>query len=924
MQKLFNPKWIFLVNTLPIVVLFILFSGQFSIIKTLLNEEAIKYWKIFGTSLGVLGILNFAYAVYLTVKKQNVSMVYGIIALICHIAFIYLCLLNEGNIITFNIPRWMISVNLYLYVISFLMPTLAYSLFILIAHFTPETKKHKAIHNFLISISIPVGCYLLSQISFSFHSDFIWSIIANIHTFFVLFSVLTLVFFFFLVRTIFIIIAEKTAVWEKYQLVLKSLIVIAFLFGLLIFAGIFIGGMWSWSFGEFLNPWFYILAIFNGILICLPNLENKFYRLSLFALRSVTFSYTFYFFMVFLPFSPLAVIAIIFIGLGFLLLAPLLLFIIHIAEISKDFGYLRTWFSKKSLIAILALCFLVIPTCVTATYLKDKSILNEALAYLYAPDYSKQYNIDKKSLKKTLRVINYHQIYSGRGGDFFSNGIPYLTSYFNWIVLDNHSISRTKSDYIKQVFFGPDSSKSETEFDIRNSRVEITGISASGTYDESQNAWKTWVNLEITNKSDNFIQEYSTTIDLPEGCWISDYYLDVEGRKEYGILSEKKTAMWVYSNIRNVRRDPGILHYLTGNKVAFKVFPFSRQETRKTGIEFLHKEPLKLTIDSNIIELGNEEKPLNTSIETENFAYISAEQKQKLIAALRKPYFHFLVDASKGKEKDSTEFAKRIENFLENKHIMSENAQISFVNTYVDSPKRTYEGGFYLERAIKTVLFNAYKNKSYPIIVVVTDDIQNAILEKDFSDFKFAFPESDLFFELDYNGDNVFTHSLSNNPIKRLSYGLPSFEQTVLEYKFADNSVAYLPNNNEPSIVLKNEIFEIAEKEIEEKNWQSALAMQAMRMSHILHPERAAKEWQKLVKYSFLSKIMTPETSYLVVENEAQKAILRSKQKEVLSSNKFLDLDEDTTQRMSEPNIWILMVLFGLILWGLRRHLWRQ
>ena len=59
---------------------------------------------------------------------------------------------------------------------------------------------------------------------------------------------------------------------------------------------------------------------------------------------------------------------------------------------------------------------------------------------------------------------------------------------------------------------------------------------------------------------------------------------------------------------------------------------------------------------------------------------------------------------------------------------------------------------------------------------------------------------------------------------------------------------------------------------------------------------------------------MTPVTSYLVVENEAQKAILKKKQEQVLSSNKSLDLGEDT-QRMSEPSFILLTVLLGLVLW---------
>ena len=57
---------------------------------------------------------------------------------------------------------------------------------------------------------------------------------------------------------------------------------------------------------------------------------------------------------------------------------------------------------------------------------------------------------------------------------------------------------------------------------------------------------------------------------------------------------------------------------------------------------------------------------------------------------------------------------------------------------------------------------------------------------------------------------------------------------------------------------------------------------------------------------------MTPITSYIVVENEAQKAILKQKQDKVLLSNQSLDLGEDT-QRMTEPSLILLITLLGLI-----------
>lgn len=930
MRNLLNPKWLFVINTLPLVVLFFLFFGQFNIIKTLLEESSIQLWKSFGLSLGVLGLMNFAYAVYLTLKRKNVSVWFGLVALLCYIPFIYLYGYHLDKIIPFSIPQWMVSGNIFLYVGTFLMPTLAYSLFVLVSHFTPENKEHKAWINFLIAIGIPIAGYLFTQIILPLWQPFDRGF--SVHAMVILVITATLVFLFFLIRGVFILATKKAEVWQKYQLAWKIPIAVVLpLIGLAVNNGHLFnnfGPSDSGIFGDFNNAWFYVLAVINGIMVCLPNLENKLYRLIVFIGRSITFAYTLYFFLVFLPFLPLSVIAIIAIGTGFLMLTPLLLFVIHINELSKDFTFLRTLFSKKLIIAISLLGFLIIPAFITATYLKDKSVLNEALSYLYSPDYSKQYDIDKVSLQKTLNVIKSHKDHRDSRGGIFGNGIPYLSSYFNWLVMDNLTLSDSKINTIEKIFFGKTTFELRPE-NIQNDNVQISNISTNSTYDKSQNAWKSWVDLEITNKSGNtWFSEYATTINLPEGCWISDYYLYVGDVKEPGILAEKKSAMWIFSQIRNENRDPGILYYLTGNKVAFRVFPFAKDEVRKTGIEFLHREPITLNIDNNIVELGNKEETIYENIETENLAYVSSQQKQKLNSIKREPYFHFIVDASKTQNSNSNEFIKRIEQILAENKPLSENAKISFVNSYVTTTtidkdwkeqykNQPFEGGFYLDRAIRTILFNAYqdKSKTYPVIVVVTDSIQNAVLDKDFADLEFTFPESDLFFNLDKKGD-LKEHSLTENPIKEL----PEIErecmfcETVLEYKLSDNSVAYLPNNNEPSIILKRDIFEVSESEIKEKNWLSALTMQGQWTSTLREPEISDKEWLNMVKYSFISKVMTPVTSYLVVENEAQKAMLKKKQEQALSGNKSLDLGEDT-QRMSEPSLILLTILLGLVIW---------
>jgi len=184
------------------------------------------------------------------------------------------------------------------------MPTLAYSLFILVSHFTPENKEHKAWMNFLIAIGIPIAGYLFSQIILPLWQPFDRGF--SVHAMLILVIAATLVFLFFLIRGIFVLATKKAEVWQKYQLAWKIPIAIVLpLVGLSVNNGHLFnnfGSSESGIFGDFNNAWFYILAVINGILICLPNLENKIYRLFLFIGRSVTFAYTFYFFLVFLPF----------------------------------------------------------------------------------------------------------------------------------------------------------------------------------------------------------------------------------------------------------------------------------------------------------------------------------------------------------------------------------------------------------------------------------------------------------------------------------------------------------------------------------------------------------------------------------------------------------------------------------------------
>jgi hypothetical protein len=945
MKNLLNPKWLLIVNTFPIILLFFLFWGEYSIIQSLLTEEHLYYWTLFGFSLAILSSFVLTYSILCILNKKEISIYFSIFSLLSYTSYLLLYGYNSSKIIPFNIPNWMLSDDIFLYVGTFIMPTLVHSLLIIVIRLTKNqlsTTKYQSSAiwmNFIKASVIPISWYVFFQLILPLWQTILPEFLGYFMV--VFFTITTILFFFFLIKGFYILINRKSENIFKYNLFWKIPLSILFpILGLSVNQG-YIFNDYNYNnsgfFGNFSSDWYFIIAFVNGVLMCLPNIENKLYRLFLFFAKSITFSYIFYFFLVFLPYLPFSIFAIILFGAGFLMLTPIVLTVLHIQELHYDFDYLKNYFSKFVLLVLLISGFAIIPLFLIQTYSNDRIVLHETLEYLYEPNYSKSYQLSKNSIERTLSEVKKHK---EKNINSWSNNTPYLSTFYSWLVLDNMTLSDTKINLIENVFFGSTSFLLWNEPEITNQEVKISNIHTSSQYIKNQEAWRTWVDLEMTNTSQNaWFTEYKTTFTLPEGCMISDYYLNIGDRKEMGLLTEKKAALWVYSQIRNENRDPGLLHYTTGNKVSFKVFPFSKDETRKTGFELIHKEPFTFKIDSFSIFLGDStiQTPITSNLQ-DAVIYVSKKEKSSLQKTQRTPYLHLIVDISKSNEQFKNEHIEKIEILLKKGVFDTNNIKLSMVNTYTNTVnfdanwKQTllnqkFEGGFYLERAIKSILYDSYKNldNKYPIIVVFSSNFQQAVLPKDFADFKMSFPESEFFYRM-IDSENFAKHSLLNSSFDSLSsQNLSSIvdKKEVLIYPNATNVLAYLPNDNQASIVIKDLKFEVNEKEIKERDWQTSLLLQGKWIAQNYHPETSKEEWLKLVKYSFLSKIMTPVTSYIVVENDAQKAILLKKQEQVLSSNKSLDLGEDT-QRMSEPSIWVLAILLlTFVTWKnnfLRKH----
>ncbi|MGE6219728.1 MSEP-CTERM sorting domain-containing protein [Nubsella zeaxanthinifaciens] len=916
MKILLQPKWLFIVNFIPAIILFVIAITQYQIIESLLPEQSKTLWLKLGIALAGINFVQLIYLVICWIKKWHASIIYSVITLISITAFLYAYLYYNSELIPSSIPGWMLTSDVIFYPGTFLMPTLIYSLITIVVASMPQKRKVNPWINLLYSLIFPITGYLFFQIILP-----LWRLPDGgfgYHVIVVLFTAITILFLFFLLRTIIAFLRHRTK-FKGY--ITLWYILIAFILpttGLLINNGNYVGGF---IFGNFSHPYFYIITFLNSALLCLPKTKNENIRLARLMGLSFFFPYVLYFLLVFLPFLPLSIIAIIVLGIGFLMLSPLLLFILEVRELYKEYCFFYSKIAKAKLIILMAGAFMTIPTLITISNLKDKSTLNNALSYIYDNSIDKYDKVDIISLEKTLKTI---KNYKKRNSSFSDNNVPLLSAYYNWLVLDNMILSDEKIKTIERIFFGYEETE-PLKAEINTTTAKIASADVSSTFNQQLNLWESTIHFKIKNGDSPALGSYETTFELPTGCWISDYYLYVGKRKERGILAERKSALWIFKQIQNENRDPGIVNYINGNKLAFKVFPFNKGEVRKTGITFIHQGKKTIEIDGKEIVLGQTASPKQETIrKTKNALYLPSSEKTKLTLVQRKPEYHFFLDFSKGKDKFLSSYVERIQRYIENHNINTQDLHIHYTKgndnkiANIDDWKNNlksqpFEGGFFLEGAIKkTLTENYYQNKkSYPVLIVVTNKIDNAIFLKGLSDLQFTYPENNSFYELSADG-KIWEHSLLTSPIKR-TIALATIPSKFPVYSWPNpvSAKAYLPNDSSSSIIIIDK--KVCIEHFKQKSFEAALSMQASWQLVNVSQNFGNSEHLELIKQSMKYQILSPVTSFIVVENEAQKKMLQHKQRQILNGNKNLDTDEDT-QSMSEPNLWLLIAIIVSIL----------
>ena len=928
MKKLFNPYWIIITVSVPQVILILLFMSTYRVIHTLLSEESLFYWKIYGSILITILLIFTSYAIFSIRKKHQIHPLYSLAVFLAYIPFLYAYLNDANKLIPWDIPRWMLfSGDIQLYAYTFIMPALFHALWILVLYSAPRSKEHHAWYNFFGALAVPLAWYLIFTVLIPLLNQLSFAGRIFEHIYAIILVSSTVVFLFLVFRFVYIITSRYPSFLAKYDIVWK--VIVTVIFPLL--------GLWlnnekfDYIFGDFSNSLFYIIALINGILICIPDVQNYYFRYLLFICRSITFPFIIYFLLVLMPYLPLSIPAIIFFGAGFLMLTPMAVTIIQSWVLSEDYHFLKHNSSHKLLTLSFILSLLVIPALLLYSYQQDKITLNQALNHVYETNYTPktQKNIRVKRIIRTLENIKKSKNNGRNNFGFSINYKPFLSNLYQTWVLENLTLSNAKIRTLENVFVGDSYLQDNSNWFVPtpSDSVHIDSIRVESKFDDKTHSWTSWIHLGITNKSGTQ-QEFATQFDLPSGSWISNYYLMIEDRKEFGILAEKKAARWVYNRIVGRRRDPGILQYTHGNEIEFRVFPFAAKETRITGIELIHKEPVQFEIAGKQVFLGKKQAKyfLHKPVHLKNIYYIPENVKKQLPKTKRKPYYHFMVDCSVHQTKTAAEIQTEIQKLLNKKMIASSKAKISLVNyqsteyNLTDNWKAAFkkqhgQGGFYLEYALKSMLLQQYQNPSdwYPIPVILAEDLNQAVFTDGLKNFLHIAPENNNFYVLKDQANLVPYSLLSISPTVPESTIIQKLPKpTVYAFPNVQNPIAYLPDEPGAAVVLEDTQFDYTNFDLDGKTWENALLLEGINQSLIFNPYKSNKLWVPTVKNSFRTEIMTPFTSYLAVENEAQKQALLEKQKQTLSGKKSLDTDEE--RRMSEPSFILLLALLVLVL----------
>ena len=923
MRPSLDPRGILLAHTLPALLLFGLMWQLSTYIRPALDPEALSLWKVHAWALVIATSAATAYAILRIVQRRPVHPLYGVLVFLVYVPLLWSSMDRINILFPSSVPFWMVPEEARLYGIRILSVTLLHGLIVLVGASLPSGDKGHPLRDLLIAAAVPLTCYLFLQLGRPFRDG----LDLERHLWPVVMSILVVTFLFFVFRALFSM-ARRRGGSDTWALVTRILVGLVLpLTGLLVHNGHFldIGGPGMGPFGDLSHWGFYLIAALNGLVVIMPPSTTPRVRLVQFILRSIGFSYVLYFLVLFLPFLPLSITAILAFGLGFLLLAPVLLFLLQGRQLWDDLRFLRPHHGLPLPTITLLAALMVLPAIITGRYLQHRGTLHRALAIVYHPSPSDDpATVDAAALEQVLLATVDNKQRRG----WARAHTPFLTPWYNRIVFDNLTLSDTKIDHLRRIFIGRSTDEDAPAIPAaRTSEVALDAATARSTFDPAQQAWRSWVDLRMTNHGAG-PAEYSTRFHLPPGAYISDEYLVIEGEPVHGILAERKAATWIYQQIRDFRRDPSLTTYAGPDAISLKVFPLQAGETRTAGFEVLHREPLLLHIDTHRVAIGDATvaSPPTNAITSGRMLHVPAAVKSGLPQVQRPTRLHVIADASVSKDERPL-ILDRISRMLIAEHIPPSSVTLHITDVATRSMawdeaakaaylEHTAKGGFFTDRPIRALLSAQCTTPGTERSVILVaagfgaPDDKTGVLLEGLDELATCQPDADHYFLLDTDGalrPHPFAASVADTT------SLLAMGPSVHAWPDAAHPQALFAVDGGPGTALLAHAPDTGPGTLRSGDWKDALALEGRWRDLRLNPTKGTAGWLSVVQGSFQAQVLSPHTAWICLESDIQRNALLKKQEETLNADAALDAGEEELEPMSEPDLWWALLL--PILW---------
>lgn len=925
-----DPRWLLAGHLLPASLVLAFYWNAHRLIGSMLSAEQLELWRTLGA---VLLITNGAVAVTMVLRwrdRRPVPWPLALVSLIVHCTLCVYTFFNANGFIPWDIPRWMLPRDLFTVTNALLMVPILHSILLLIER-TVSTHA-RSWPNFLVAVGMGVAWYLIFLVIDSLPYE--WRIREQVAV--PIMVLATVSFFFFLVRGLMLLVRKQEGRWSEHSLPWRMVIGLALpLTGLIVHHGLFGRDRIGAPIGDFSHPWFYIVAVLNGIVLCVKPPVDPRLRSGLQFLRAVGFSYVLYFALVFLPWLPISFLLIIAFGIGFLMMAPTALFIVQLGDIIREHRWVSASVGRWSSTGIIVLGLLVIPGCIWLNNARDRHILEDALTYVYAPDLEQDGtpDLDAADVARMLERVRLHKRGSGRNELGLGNE-AILGTWYDLQVFDGVTLSEEKTQELARVFTDEEV---EGRFRMwwrsspRNEGTELTGLTAHSTRDKASGMWRTRVELAMHNGPD-WQAEYGTTFHLPPGAYITDHWLMIGDRKAQGILADRKAATWIYQQITTrERRDPSLLRYVAPHRLELRVFPFGPNETRHTGFEVVTCEPLPLTIDGHTVLLGDTNIASNTAVqETVDAAlhYVPARVKAGLPKVQAPTALWVLFDRSADALDAEASLIARTHGLLNDPRFASVTKHFVAVNSGSHPlPEAGWpealgqvkaQGGCFVGRAIERIALSYALTSAteVPFIVLVSDSADQAVVTDNTSQLAAIAHVPTSWYALDMEGrlrpaggaagDSANTAVQVNDVLRAPRCRYETKGRTFL-----------LPDDGEPSLVWMGSNVDkgLPNSSPAKDEWHAGLQLDAADARLRMRPAIELEQPHQLTRRSFAAGILSQATAFICLETEAQEIALREKQEEVLKASSLFDAG-DELKPMSEPAEWFALIALALILFA--------